>query len=75
MVLHFSPVSPKEMKWSELYPDFINSENSNKKVQFADVGCGYGGLLGIKQNDYGSLLKQKLTLSWQCLSRVCSPTP
>jgi len=56
MVLHFSPVSPKEMKWSELYPDFINSENSNKKVQFADVGCGYGGLLGIKQNDYGSLL-------------------
>jgi len=39
------PVSPKEMKWSELYPDFINSENSNKKVQFADVGCGYGGLL------------------------------
>ena len=30
------------MKWSELYPEF-----SDKKVQFADVGCGYGGLLGI----------------------------
>lgn len=33
------------MKWEDLYPDF-NFENKDNKVQFADVGCGYGGLLG-----------------------------
>ena len=38
------------MKWSELYPEFINSSDSDKKVQFADVGCGYGGLLGKIRN-------------------------
>ena len=26
--------------WSELYPDHPNS-----RVEFADIGCGYGGLL------------------------------
>ncbi|XP_044731791.1 tRNA (guanine-N(7)-)-methyltransferase [Chrysoperla carnea] len=33
------PRSPKHMDWTQLYPD------TNKKVEFADVGCGYGGLL------------------------------
>lgn len=43
------------MDWSTLYPDFINDSPDNgnedntrlkKPVEFADVGCGYGGLLG-----------------------------
>lgn len=32
------PVDPSSMDWSELYP------NKNH-VRFADIGCGYGGLL------------------------------
>ncbi|KOB74469.1 tRNA (guanine-N(7)-)-methyltransferase [Operophtera brumata] len=38
---YFSPVHPDEYDWSVLYPE--NKEL--KKVQFLDVGCGYGGLL------------------------------
>lgn len=41
------------MDWSTLYSDFIDNENTNslikqlkKPVEFADIGCGYGGLLG-----------------------------
>ena len=32
------PVDPDSMNWGELYP------NKNQ-VRFADIGCGYGGLL------------------------------
>lgn len=31
------------MDWSKLYPQ----KPSSSKVEFADIGCGYGGLLGI----------------------------
>lgn len=44
-----SPVCPEEMDWSELYPDFFTGNPSEKeapRVEFADIGCGYGGLLG-----------------------------
>lgn len=41
----WSPVSPNEMKWEELYPTFTNDDGIKKNVQFADIGCGYGGLL------------------------------
>lgn len=34
------PVSPDQMDWSRLYPACGGGE-----VEFADVGCGYGGLL------------------------------
>lgn len=49
------------MNWSELYPEHFppltassdrhddNGDGDNKpkqQVEFADVGCGYGGLLG-----------------------------
>lgn len=30
------------MNWKTLYPEMP----SEAKVEFADVGCGYGGLLG-----------------------------
>lgn len=49
------------MDWSELYPEFFapltqnkshddpkdkNEERAQAQVEFADIGCGYGGLLG-----------------------------
>lgn len=38
------------MDWSELYPQFFTENGSNDKekkmIEFADIGCGYGGLLG-----------------------------
>lgn len=49
------------MDWSELYPEFFTSLTQNQshndpkdkkekraqaQVEFADIGCGYGGLLG-----------------------------
>uniref|UniRef100_A0A8C5HKW1 tRNA (guanine-N(7)-)-methyltransferase n=1 Tax=Gouania willdenowi TaxID=441366 RepID=A0A8C5HKW1_GOUWI len=42
------PVAPEEMDWSQLYPEFISKERSDAdspRVEFADIGCGYGGLL------------------------------
>lgn len=37
------------MDWSAHYPDYFDaadpSNNKGKKVEFADVGCGFGGLL------------------------------
>lgn len=44
-----SPVCPEEMDWSELYADVFTGNPSDKEtpqVEFADIGCGYGGLLG-----------------------------
>nr|CAG4652102.1 EOG090X0BSB [Triops cancriformis] len=35
------PVSPSEMDWKTLYPNF----GSDDAVKFLDIGCGYGGLL------------------------------
>lgn len=39
-----SPPSPEEMDWKSYYPDILKS-NPSAKVEFADIGCGYGGLL------------------------------
>ncbi|XP_049739685.1 tRNA (guanine-N(7)-)-methyltransferase isoform X2 [Elephas maximus indicus] len=54
------PVKPEEMDWSELYPQFFTPLTQNQshddpkdkkeerpqaQVEFADIGCGYGGLL------------------------------
>ena len=54
-----SPLCPEVMDWSKFYPKYFKSketdidEPSQKKfktegykVEFADIGCGYGGLLG-----------------------------
>lgn len=50
-----SPVCPEEMDWSELYPHFFTDSSSEKetpRVEFADIGCGYGGLLGSRGSDH-----------------------
>ncbi|XP_069908626.1 tRNA (guanine-N(7)-)-methyltransferase isoform X4 [Oryctolagus cuniculus] len=54
------PVKPEEMDWSELYPEFFapltqnqshddpkdeKEKSTRAQVEFADIGCGYGGLL------------------------------
>ncbi|KAI4899087.1 hypothetical protein NFI96_022011 [Prochilodus magdalenae] len=48
------PVCPEEMDWSQLYPQYFSppqgeggteSEKGQAQVEFADIGCGYGGLL------------------------------
>ncbi|XP_043302444.1 tRNA (guanine-N(7)-)-methyltransferase isoform X2 [Cervus elaphus] len=54
------PVKPEDMDWSELYPEFFAPPPQNQshddpkdekekgaqaQVEFADIGCGYGGLL------------------------------
>jgi len=53
------PVSPDQMDWHQYYPAFFPSErelqwqddlmdligSSLPQVEFADIGCGYGGLL------------------------------
>lgn len=44
------------MNWSSLYPFyFVTNEGESKEqnfsqkcVEFVDIGCGYGGLLGTK---------------------------
>ena len=50
------------MDWSTLFPEFFPTPEQTKKhddptgqmkdtkhqVEFADIGCGYGGLLGTK---------------------------
>ncbi|XP_013784588.1 tRNA (guanine-N(7)-)-methyltransferase-like isoform X1 [Limulus polyphemus] len=39
------PVSPGRMDWSSYYPAFCSPPEKEKRVEFADIGCGYGGLL------------------------------
>ena len=49
-----SPVSPDVMDWRTVFPAFYpekieangNLDRTVPKVEFADIGCGYGGLLG-----------------------------
>ncbi|XP_020212801.1 tRNA (guanine-N(7)-)-methyltransferase isoform X2 [Cajanus cajan] len=46
---HFPvPISPSHVDYSLHYPQLFPSSgqaDSSKKIQFADVGCGFGGLL------------------------------
>lgn len=43
--LHFySPTKPDLMDWKSLFPDF---DCDKHQVEFLDIGCGYGGLLGL----------------------------
>lgn len=47
------PVSPDAMDWRTLFPAFFPEKDDNgehtvcktSRVEFADIGCGYGGLL------------------------------
>ncbi|XP_067287220.1 tRNA (guanine-N(7)-)-methyltransferase [Pseudorasbora parva] len=41
------PVCPEEMDWAPLYPQYFHTPegSGSAQVEFADIGCGYGGLL------------------------------
>lgn len=41
------PNSPDDMDWTKHYPGYVNEETKEmlSRVEIADVGCGYGGLL------------------------------
>jgi len=73
------PVCPSEMDWSKYYPEYFapkstnelrDEENINKqnahKVEFADIGCGYGGLL----ISLSSLFPNKLMLGMEIRVKV-----
>ncbi|ODV64735.1 hypothetical protein HYPBUDRAFT_237823 [Hyphopichia burtonii NRRL Y-1933] len=52
------PRSPDSMDWSKFYPKHFDSEQGqmNKKVEIADIGCGYGGLLINLAKEFPQLL-------------------
>ncbi|XP_044755232.1 tRNA (guanine-N(7)-)-methyltransferase [Coccinella septempunctata] len=39
------PKHPDLMDWSIHYPEMLKDKSCDKQVEFADIGCGYGGLL------------------------------
>ncbi|KAI8138936.1 guanine-N(7)--methyltransferase-like protein [Fennellomyces sp. T-0311] len=41
------PPKPEDMDWTRHYPQYYPAKEGEvqKKVEFADIGCGYGGLL------------------------------
>ena len=40
------PVCPARWEYEKLYsPEAVGSSDDPRKVTFADIGCGYGGLL------------------------------
>ena len=43
--LRNSPATPNDMDWQQHFPAFADSLQSGKQVEFADIGCGFGGLL------------------------------
>lgn len=52
MVFKNSPSCPKEMIWANHFPKFFpawsNAEantHQSRKVEVADIGCGFGGLI------------------------------
>lgn len=76
-----SPVCPEEMDWSKLYPEFCRAPDERHedepdrrkgKVEFADIGCGYGGLLGNVAHYLCSI--NKITCS-QSAGRILKENP
>lgn len=55
------------MDWSALYPKHCH-KGSIKKVEFADIGCGYGGLLG---ESTGRTIMPGCVVAWHlCIWKV-----
>lgn len=55
----YSPRTPSCMDWGKLYPKYFengtNDDEKTRRVEFADIGCGYGGLLGENNRFISSL--------------------
>ncbi|XP_015676143.1 tRNA (guanine-N(7)-)-methyltransferase [Protobothrops mucrosquamatus] len=82
----FYPAKPEEMDWSALYPEFFapltndNWHNDPKnmerikpryQVEFADIGCGYGGLLVALSPLFPNTLMLGLELRVKVSDYVC----
>ncbi|XP_028417671.1 LOW QUALITY PROTEIN: tRNA (guanine-N(7)-)-methyltransferase-like [Dendronephthya gigantea] len=51
------PTTPDDMDWLSLYPAFFEHKNDScPKVEYADIGCGYGGLLVSLATEYPDTL-------------------
>lgn len=46
-------MSPDAYNWATHYPAHFPPQTTEplKKVEFADIGCGYGGLIGMFYNN------------------------
>lgn len=66
------PVSPEEMDWRALYPFFFDytTQKLKKKVEFLDVGCGYGGLLISLSKEFPDKLSLGLEIRVQITQYV-----
>lgn len=62
------PTSPDSMDWSTIYPALTNTQDNNekKKVEIADIGCGFGGLM----IDLGPQFPQSLILGMEIRVQV-----
>ncbi|ORX89545.1 guanine-N(7)--methyltransferase-like protein [Basidiobolus meristosporus CBS 931.73] len=68
------PVSPDKMDWSTHYPEFFPKPDGDAslvtkapaKVEFADIGCGYGGLI----TDLSTIYPDKLMLGMEIRVKV-----
>lgn len=62
------PLKPDEMDWSPYFPRYFGKDanNNTKKVDFIDVGCGYGGLLVA----LAPLFPDKLILGMEIRTKV-----
>ncbi|KAL7989809.1 hypothetical protein Chor_012475, partial [Crotalus horridus] len=81
------PAKPEEMDWSALYPEFfapLTNDNWNNdpknmeerikpryQVEFADIGCGYGGLLVALSPLFPNTLMLGLELRVKVSDYVC----
>lgn len=59
------PLSPDQMNWSVHYPR-LDANTSSHLVEFADIGCGYGGLL----MDLSTMFPDKLCLGMEIRVQV-----
>jgi len=62
------PLKPDEMDWSPYFPRYFSKDanDNTKKVDFIDVGCGYGGLLVA----LAPLFPDKLILGMEIRTKV-----
>jgi tRNA (guanine-N7-)-methyltransferase len=63
------PSSPESIDWSIYYPNI--SPDSNQSVEFADIGCGYGGLLIELSQMFPNILMLGIEIRVKVCDFVC----
>lgn len=59
------PAHPSEVNWKEYYPEY-ESYSPPKRVEFADIGCGYGGFLVT----LGEMFPERLAIGMEIRVKV-----